>query len=319
MSMIVAITGGTGFIGRKLVLRHLERGDEVRVLSRRSPGESGLPDSLKWCNGDLSSTGDLHAFVDKVDILYHCAGEIRDMARMEAVHVAGTERLIKASAGRIGRWVQLSSVGAYGLLRRQGTVNEETSLNPKGAYEVTKVQSDTLVADAAEKGTFEHVILRPSIVYGTEMTNRSLFGLIALINRGWFFFIGNPGASANYIHVDNVAEALLLCGTVAHAKGHLYNLSDYRSLENFVEIISYALGRDPPRLRIHELPVRVLVKLLGWIPGMPLTESRVNALTNFTVYQNTKIEQELGYRHVISIEDGLAQLVAYWQSNQAQK
>jgi len=317
--MIVAITGGTGFIGRKLVLRHLQRGDEVRVLSRRSPGESGLPDSVRWNRGDLSCTGDLQSFVDKADVLYHCAGEIRDTARMEAVHVAGTSRLINASAGRIGRWVQLSSVGAYGLLRRQGIVTEETSLNPKGAYEVTKVQCDILVADAAEKGAFDYVVLRPSIVYGTEMANRSLFGLIALINRGWFFFIGKPGASANYIHVDNVAEALLLCGTAAHAKGQVYNLSDYRSLERFIEIISHAIGRELPRLRIHELPVRVLVKLLGWVPGIPLTESRVNALTNRTVYQNTKIEQELGYRHVISMEDGLAQLVAYWQSNLAKK
>lgn len=319
MGMIIAVTGGTGFIGRKLVLRHLELGDEVRVLSRRSPGESALPDSVKWYSGDLSSDSDLDAFVDKVDVLYHCAGEIRDTARMEAVHVTGTDRLIKVSAGRIGRWVQLSSVGAYGLLRRHGTVNEETSLEPEGAYEVTKVQSDRLVADAAKKGAFEHVILRPSIVYGNEMTNRSLFSLIALINRGWFFFIGKPGASANYIHVDNVAEALYLCSTAAQANGQIYNLSDYRTLENFVAIISQALGREFPRLRIHEAPVRMLVKLLGWVPGMPLTESRVNALTNFTVYQTNKIVLELGYRHVISMEDGLAQLVAYWQSNQSQQ
>ena len=64
-----------------------------------------------------------------------------------------------------------------------------------------------------------------------------------------------------------------------------------------------------------ELPVRLLIKLLGWIPGMPLTDSRINALTNYTIYQNTKIEQELGYNHLISMEDGLTNLVNYWQSN----
>lgn len=319
MGMIVAVTGGTGFIGRKLVMRHLELGDEVRVLSRRSLEISGLPGSVKWYSGDLSDNCDLHSFVDKADVLYHCAGEIRDTARMEAVHVSGTDRLIKASAGRIGRWVQLSSVGAYGLLRRHGTVNEDTRLEPEGIYEVTKVQSDRLVDDAAQLGAFEHVILRPSIVYGNEMTNRSLFSLIALINRGWFFFIGKPGASANYIHVDNVAEALYLCGTAAQANGQIYNLSDYRTLENFVAIISQALGRELPRLRIQEAPIRMLVRVLGWIPGIPLTESRINALTNFTVYDNSKIELGLGYRHVISMEDGLAQLVAHWQSIQSQQ
>jgi nucleoside-diphosphate-sugar epimerase len=75
--MIVAITGGSGFIGRKLVMSHLEQGDEVRVLSRRPPEKSELPDSVKWYSGDLSNSADLLPFVDKADILYHCAGEIK--------------------------------------------------------------------------------------------------------------------------------------------------------------------------------------------------------------------------------------------------
>ncbi len=314
MSIIVAITGGTGFIGRQLVMYHLEQGDEVRVLSRRSIEESGLPDSVKWYCGDLGNSGDLQSFVDKADILYHCAGEIKDATKMKALHVDGTARLINMATGRIGRWVQLSSTGAYGQ-HREGIVTEETSLNPKGEYEVTKVQADNLVINAANQGAFNYVILRPSIVYGETMSNRSLFSLIALIQRGWFFFIGQPNASANYIHVDNVVNALLLCGSVAHVKGQVYNLSDYRSLEDFVKIIANALRCKIPHLRIPELPVRVLIKLLGWIPGMPLTDSRINALTNYTIYENTKIEQELGYQHVISMEDGVAKLVAYWQSN----
>jgi nucleoside-diphosphate-sugar epimerase len=312
--MIVAITGGSGFIGRKLVMRHLEQGDEVRVLSRRPPEKSELPDSVKWYSGDLSKSGDLLSFVDKVDVLYHCAGEIKDATKMKALHVDGTARLINMATGRIGRWVQLSSTGAYGQ-HREGIVTEKTRLNPKGEYEETKVQADNLVIHAANQGAFNYVILRPSIVYGETMSNRSLFGLIALIQKGWFFFIGQPNASANYIHVDNVVKALLICGSAKNVKMQVYNLSDYRSLEDFVKIITNALGCKIPHLRIPELPVRLLIKLLRWIPGMPLTDSRIKALTNYTIYQNTKIEQELGYNHLISMEDGLTNLVNYWQSN----
>ena len=79
--MIVAITGGAGFIGRRLVSRHLALGDEVRMLSRRAPVESELYSSIKWCCGDLTTIkGDLQPFVDQADVLYHCAGEIRDEA-----------------------------------------------------------------------------------------------------------------------------------------------------------------------------------------------------------------------------------------------
>lgn len=314
--MIIAITGGTGFIGKKLALRHLVRGDEVRILSRRTSSVPGLSDSMALCFGDLNNVESLKPFVDGADVLYHCAGEIRDITRMEAVHVQGTRNLIDAASGRIGRWVQLSSVGAYGQ-RRKGAITEETPLNPCGIYEETKVQSDALVDAAAAHGAFPHVILRPSNVYGAEMTNQSLFGLISMIQRGLLFFIGKPGASANYIHVDNVVEALVMCGTMPSASGRVYNLSDYRNMEQFIATIAAALGKDAPRMRLPEAAVRMLAKLLGNIPGMPLTAARVDALTSRTIYPTEKIERELGYRHLVTMEEGLSELVAAWKQKKA--
>ena len=302
--MIIAITGGTGFIGNKLVLHHLTQGDEVRVLSRRQIVDA----RVRHYRGDLSSSTELQSFVDGADVLYHCAGEIRDETRMGAVHVEGTQRLIEAARGRIGRWVQLSSVGAYGT-QRAGVVTEQTGLHPCGTYEITKVKSDALVGMAAQSGAFEHAILRPSNVYGTEMSNQSLYGLIEMIRRGWFFFIGKPGASANYIHVDNVVAALLLCGNKPDANGQVYNLSDHRSMEQFAATIAASLQKPTPRLRLPEWPVRLSAKLLGGIPRFPLTEARVDALTVRAIYSTDKIEHELGYRHAVSMEAGLDKLV----------
>lgn len=309
----VAITGATGFIGRRLVMRHLDQGDRVRILSRRSPGEAGLPNAVQWFRGDLSGTDDLRAFADGAEVLYHCAGEIGDESRMEGVHVVGTSRLIEAASGRIGRWVQLSSTGAYGR-QREGIVTERTALNPSGMYEKTKVASDALVTGASSGGAFQHVILRPSIVYGAEMPNQSLFGLIYMIQRGLFFFIGKPGASANYVHVGNVVDALMLCGKMPQATGQEFNLSDHCTLEHFVARIADLLGCNTPYLRLPESLVRTLVRPFGSIPGFPLTQARIDALTTRVIYSNKKIEQELGYRHSIPMEDGLNDLVEYWQT-----
>ena len=309
--MIVAITGGTGFIGRKLVSYHLEQGHTVRVLSRRSASEAGLPDSVSLHSGDLSTPGILPPFVDGADVLYHCAGEIRDQARMRQVHVEGTGNLIAAATGRIGRWVQLSSVGAYGQ-RRTGRVTEQTKLQPCGIYETSKVESDAMVAAAASSGAFGRVILRPSNVYGAGMTNQSLFSLIRMIQCGYFFFIGPPGASANYIHVDNVVAALALCATHPGANG-LYNLSDYRPMEQFIATIADALGKPVPRIRLPEPVVRLAAKVFGIIPIFPLTEGRINALTGRSVYSIDKIESEIGYRHSVSMEAGLKEMVGFRQ------
>lgn len=298
------------------MLRHLAQGDTVRVLSRRPPAESGLPAAAQHWQNDLARPDDMLPFVDGVDVLYHCAGEVQNIGLMQGVHVEGTRKLIDAAAGRIGRWVQLSSVGAHGP-QRDGMVLEESALNPCGAYETTKVESDALVADRAAKGVFEFAVLRPSNVYGAQMSNRSLFGLVSMIQRGLFFFVGKTGASANYIHVDNVVQALTLCANSPRARGRTYNLSDHRSMEQFVAVIAQALGRDMPRLRLPETPVRLLARLAGAVPGFPLTAARIDALTNRAVYPSARIERELGYQHAVSMEHGLAELVDCWKAGQA--
>lgn len=311
--MLVGITGGTGFIGRALMRRHLAAGDTVRLLSRRSGDNMALLDAVQVFHGDLTgAVGPLVPFVDGINVLYHCAGEIRDLTRMYSVHVTGTKNLCFAAGHRIGHWVQLSSVGTYGP-HFSGSVTEETLLNPVGIYEKTKTKSDQIVMNAVRKGAFTYSILRPSNVFGPTMTNQSLFQMIAMINKGLYFFIGNPGVSANYIHVDNVVEGLVRCGKMSAARGRIYNLSDHRTIEEFVKSIANYLRKPLPRLRLPEMPVRWMAKLCGKLPHFPLTESRVNVLTNRSVYSIERIQHELKYTHQVTMEDGLCQMVKAWK------
>lgn len=312
--MLVAITGGTGFIGRALVHAHTKRGDHVRILSRHPHNYPAL-DGVTLYRGDLISSVDLLSqFVDGVDILYHCAGEIRNQDNMFPVHVTGTKNLCAAASGKIGHWVQLSSVGAYGP-QAGGVVTEETPLNPAGTYEITKTGADQIVLNASKEGAFSYSILRPSNVYGPDMTNRSLFLMIEMIKKGLFFFIGRPGASANYIHVANVVEALMLCGSTPSSKEKMYNLSDHSILEVFVAVIADELGCPSPTLRLPERPLRWLSKIFGSIPGFPLSSSRIDAMTNRSLYSIQRIQSDLGYAHVMSMEEGIRQLVRAWKQS----
>ena len=307
--MNVAITGGTGFIGRKLVQRHIERGDHVRVLSRRPRVVSGLPGSVEWFEGDLIAFDHILPFVEGADVLYHCAGQLTDENSMRSLHVCGTKFLVEAASRGIGHWVQLSSVGVYGPVSN-GQITEESPLNPVGEYEITKAESDELVINEARQGAFTFSVLRPSNVYGEDMTNQSLFDFIAMIERGLFFFVGNKEASANYIHVDNVVEGLIRCGTMQGGKDKTFNLSDHCSMERFVGIISSELGCKYPRLRLPEVMLRVMAGIMGKMPGFPLTASRVDALTRRSIYSIKSIQEELGYQHVVSMEDGLKRLIS---------
>jgi len=306
--MIVAITGASGFIGKKLLARCLDDGHTVRVLTRR--GAAGFSPKVTVINGDLAGYIP-ESLVNDVDVLFHCAAETRDTGSMRAVNIEGTANLARVATGRIGRWVQLSSAGAYGPWR-SGTVTEETEERPAGPYECSKADADTLIRQVAAGGAFECSILRPTIVFGAGMANRSVFQLISVIDRGRFAFVGPPGASANYVHADNVIDALCLCATEPAASGRTYNLSNQGDMEGFVGAIAQALGKPLPRWRLPQAPALLVAKLLSWIPGFPVTESQLRALTNRARYPSARIERELGYRHRVSMEAGLAELVCEW-------
>lgn len=304
--MIAAVTGGTGFVGQVLVSRLLRSRafSEVRVLTR---GQFS-PDGTRTFRGDLCQDP-LEPFLERVDVLFHCAGELQREEAMRAVHVEGTRRLLAAAGGRLWRWVQLSSVGVYGRGMRAGTVDESSPIAPEGAYETTKVQADRLVHEAAAA-----VTLRPSIIFGPGMPNRSLYQLVETINRGLFFFIGH-GAIANYVYVDDVADALVTCGTATTAAG-VYNLSDDRPMEQFIGTIARELGKNAPRVRVPERLARVAARALQYIPGFPLTEPRIDALTRQVRYPSNRIQHELGYSFRVSIDEGLRRLVSHWRGGQ---
>ena len=85
-------------------------------------------------------------------------------------------------------------------------------------------------------------------------------------------------------------------------------------MESFAQILSDELGKKAPALHLPEAPVRLFAKLFGSLSGFPLTEQRVDAMTNHSLYPIKQIQEELGYAHVISMENGLQQLVAAYRS-----
>ena len=309
--MIIAITGGSGFIGSLLVDKHLKQGDQVRLLSRNILLERK---NVQYFLGDLSSSSvDLSDFVDSVDILYHCAGEVNNESLMQELHVNGTQRLIDAAQGKIGRWVQLSSVGAYGPSRPvaniERVVTEETPTNPIGMYEVTKTLADELIIQASKDGWFTYSILRPSNVFGKDMPNSSIRQLGRMIRSNLFFYIGKPGAVSNYVHVDDVAEALALCGFDSRAKNQVFNLSNDCDQAIVINALAEKFNVSVPRLRMNESFVRFISFLFSWLPMFPLKKSRIDSLVGKTLYSTDKIERMLKFKPLFEVKNTIVEVL----------
>jgi len=297
--MKIAVTGGTGFIGKLLVEKHIKRGDQVRVLSRK---KSSKVKGIKFFCGDLSNPElDLSSFVDGVDVLYHCAGEINNKSLMKELHVDATKRLIDVSLGKVGRWIQLSSVGAYGLYR-SGVITDSSKEIPSGIYERTKTESDNIIRNSG----IPFCIIRPSNVFGKNMPNKSLRELLNAVRKGLFFFIGKENESfVNYIHFDDLVNALILCSEKDKALGQVFIVSQSTTVENMILSFIPKSAIDKKILRLPENIVRFFVRFFRCIPGFPLTSSRVDALTNKCIYNSTKIQKTLGFKYSMTLNESL--------------
>jgi nucleoside-diphosphate-sugar epimerase len=298
--MIVSVTGASGFIGRHAAARLLAAGHTVRVLSRTGRSLAGCETFLGNLGKDPAEV--FAKFLDGADVVVNCAGEIKSEASMRAVHVDGVRTLLSAAVGRVRRWVQLSSVGVYGAVRN-GLVTETSEEAPVGAYEHTKALSDKIVTEAARRGEIEGVLLRPSIVFASDMPNSSLRQMAALVRRGMFFFVGAPGA-----------EALARCCEMEAASGQVFNLSGWTTIEAFVAGMAKGLGAPAPAARAPEWLVQSTARLgCTLAPRFPLTPSRVDALTSRATYSADHIRDVLGFSVREPIEESMAKVAAEWR------
>lgn len=302
--MNVAITGAGGYVGSLLVRAHAARGDRVHATARNEAAIPALPGVTRYA-ADLTAPESLpDVFFAGTEVVYHCAAEIAREPLMRAVNVDGTRALLARARGHIAHWVQVSSLSVYGT-PRTGVVDANTAERPRGQYASTKHEAELLVAENGSAYTY--TIVRPSAVIGQGMRTRSIHALIDAVARGRFCFIGKPGALANYIHEENLVEALLLCAIHPQAKKGTYIVSQNCTIEAMVAAIVSATGARQPR-RIPEAPARLAAQLGRVLSSFPLTPARVDALTSRVEYRTEAIERELGYRHVRRIEDAVRAL-----------
>ena len=306
----VAITGATGFIGVTLVKALAERGDEVRILSRHLSVSTGVFQGLKLFQGDICRQID-RMFLNGVHTVYHLAAELTDESRMHAVNVDGTSNLLAAavSAG-VCRWIQLSSIGVYGPPTCP-VVTSATVAMPLNEYERTKLAAVRLVEETCKNTSLEYSILRPSNVIGAKMKNGSFGALVNAVRRGRFCYFGPRGSIATYVHVDDVARALIACQDAP--SGSVFNLSSDCMWEELIGQISLLVGVRPPRLRLPAMPVKMVLRALEGRLRLPITCSRLASLTNRSRYSSERIVREIGFTYSRPMPVGIEDVVAVIQ------
>jgi nucleoside-diphosphate-sugar epimerase len=199
---VVCVTGATGMIGSRIARRLADLGYLVRVLAR---GRCELA-NVRIFKAGLADESQLEEFVRGAEMMFHCAAELNDEARMHETNVVGTSRLIKlAIRHKVRYFCHISSAGVIGKTT-QTVVDEDTPCRPQNAYEKSKFEAEQLFQHGIEG--CKVVILRPTNVVDSKhlgdlslAVDGSIVSMIKTLIKG--------GECAHLIHAEDVASAAL--------------------------------------------------------------------------------------------------------------
>lgn len=303
--MKVLVTGATGFVGKNLCHYLLQLENEVYGLTRDVGKLKIIHPAIKAIKFDLVNDDFSKLNLTKFDVVFNCAGEIKNEALMKPLHIDSLKKMLLQLKNTSTKWIQLSSVGVYGPLK-QGKIHEDYSFNPVGEYEVTKAKADNFLVTYCKKHNITYSILRPSNIFGNDMPNESLYSFINQVRKGNFFFMGNPEKiQTTYVHITDVVTSLKLCAFHKKAENEVFIISDQISQKQFIHIICKFFSKKEQYFKIPKSIILFIVGIFGRFSFFPLTISRVNTLTTTTVYSSKKIISELGFEYKKGIQEGL--------------
>lgn len=300
------VTGGTGFVGRAIVVELLAAGREVRVLARHPdhPSLAGL--EVEVVQGDLLDPASLVAAVKGCQRVFHVAADYRlwvpDPSAMYAVNVQGTKDLLAAAAeAGIGGMVYTSTVGALGNPGDGTPGNEATPValdEMVGHYKRSKFLAEQAVLEAAGQG-FPVVLVHPSTPVGPWDSRPTPTGqMIVDFLKGRMPAYLETGL--NLVHVRDVAQGHLLAAEKGRV-GEKYILGNKNlSLSEIFQILADITGIPAPRVRLPYGPILALSYLDEfWAtnvshkpPRMPV--AAIKMAKKFMYFDSSKAVRELG-------------------------
>ncbi len=303
------VTGGTGFIGGRLVAKLRDRGDEVVALVRSPEKAAALRDQgCTLVQGDLGDKERLKSAMEGCDGVFHVAAIYKvglpksERQAMLDANIAGTANVLDGAVeAGVPRILYVSTGNVFG--NTHGKVVDESHHRDlaegfMSTYDEAKYRAHELALERIAQGA-PIVIVQPGGVYGPG-DHSELGNTIEMTRKGRLPMIPFADMRMSFVYVDDVADGIIL----AFDRGQLgesYILAGERAtMKDLVQRTARVVGRREPK---REMPTAVLRasaplgSVIGPLMGMPPNFRELISVSDGVSYWMTdeKARRELGF------------------------
>ncbi|MGY8766856.1 MAG: NAD-dependent epimerase/dehydratase family protein [Pirellulales bacterium] len=236
--MHIAITGGTGFVGRYLIQQAAQAGHSLKCWYRSDKTRNQFEeyqDQIDWVPGNLDNHASMTDLLEGCDAVIHSAvwrpgtkfqGDEGNLVTFSKINIVGTLALIEAArAAGVGRFVFLSSAAVHDRILDDRALDEKHPLWSHSHYGAYKAAVEKFVHSLGYGHGYEICSLRPTNVYGVANppSKSKWFGLVKSVVQGKTLEVAKGGKQ---VHVQDVANAALMLLEADSIAGEAYNCYD---------------------------------------------------------------------------------------------
>ena len=306
----IVVFGGYGFIGSHICRALVDAGRVVRIFDKTYAQRQLIEDieaRIETIEGDIARPDDALAALEGVDTVIHLihttvpGSSMLDPAYdVESNVVASVRWLSRLAQTQVRKSIFVSSGGTVYGLPQSDLINENHPTDPISSYGITKLAIEKYVAMYCTMNSVQHLILRPSNVYGE--------GQRLHIGQGVIGVLADNMLRSEQVEVWGTGESL----------------RDYLYIEDFVSAVMGLLDYDGP-YRVFNVAsgtrnsvldiLAILEREVGRRPEIVYKPSRGFDVP-VNVLDSSLLRAETGWEPRVGLEEGVARVVRWLRSEQ---
>jgi nucleoside-diphosphate-sugar epimerase len=297
----VLITGASGFIGGHLVAALKKTGANIVGIDRKS---SAKTTGSQTAGSDVSQSEQVErvfksavsATGKPIEYIFHLAGQkSAALARENPLETLkssfnGTLNILESSrvSGTVKKVVLISSLAVYGAEEDHSgeMLKESDPVYSDSIYSATKISTETIGLAYYKDFSIPVSVARLSNVYGPLQSSAAVIpSLIHQMKNGKKISMGNTASVRDFIHVQDVVDALIILAANDATTGNIFNVSTAQgtSVKTITDLLSQHLNYsgeievDKNKLRPNEKKIVVadnskIKKTTGWFPKVKIDD-----------------------------------------------